>query len=200
MQLVIQLMASVNSRDRFIGQNAEFRLDPQWWNCVLESWNGVGILPNLAMDITELESDVSGSWGCAAIWGPHWLQRQWSKKVQSWHITLNLPVLLVCAVWGREWSGKLICCHCDNMVVVEVINSRMVEITPPKMSLFYSRAFSFSRGGRAPASEGEYLSKFLRHQHNLPFAHNISCTNTSESSQHQRAKNQTLVASSTAFT
>ena len=35
-----------------------------------------------------------------------------------------LPILLACAVWGREWSGKLIHYHCDNMAVVEVINSR----------------------------------------------------------------------------
>ena len=64
---VIQLTASVKSRDRFIRLNAGFRSDLQWWNCFLEGWSGVGILPNPAMEITELESDVLGSWGCAAI-------------------------------------------------------------------------------------------------------------------------------------
>ena len=33
------------------------------------------------------------------------------------------PVLLSCIVWGKEWSGKLIRCYCDNMAVVEVLNS-----------------------------------------------------------------------------
>ena len=32
-------------------------------------------------------------------------------------------MLLSCIVWGKEWSGKLIRCHCDNMAVVEVLNS-----------------------------------------------------------------------------
>ena len=74
--------------------------------------------------------------------GPHWLQWQWSKKVHSWHSAPKefLPILLVCAVWGSEWSGKLIHCHCD------------------KMSFFRSRAFSCNRGGGAPAREGEYSS------------------------------------------
>ena len=80
---VIQLMASAKSRDRFIRLNAEFRSDLQWWNRFLEGWNGVGMLPDPAMEIIELESDASGSWGCAAMWGPHWLQWQWSKKAQS---------------------------------------------------------------------------------------------------------------------
>lgn len=64
---VIQLTASVKSRDRFIRLNAGFRSDLQWWNCFLEGWSGVGMLPNPAMEITELESDALGSWGCAAI-------------------------------------------------------------------------------------------------------------------------------------
>lgn len=34
-----------------------------------------------------------------------------------------MPILLACAVWGREWARKRIVCKCDNMSVVEVINS-----------------------------------------------------------------------------
>ena len=121
---IIQLMASVKSRDRFIRLNAEFRSDLQWWNRFLDGWNGIGILQDPAAEIVDIESDASGSWGCAAVWGPHWLQWQWSEKAQQWHIAPKelLPVLLACAVWGEEWSGKLIQCHCDNMAVVEVIN------------------------------------------------------------------------------
>ena len=32
-----------------------------------------------------------------------------------------LPVLLSC--WGKEWSVEPIRCNCDNMAVVEVLNS-----------------------------------------------------------------------------
>ena len=47
------------------------------------------------------------------------------QKHSSWHIAPKelLPVLLACIVWGKEWSEKLITCHCDNMAVVEVLKS-----------------------------------------------------------------------------
>ena len=85
----------------------------------------MGILPSVETERLELVSDASGSWGCATVWGTQWLQWRWNAKAQSWHIAPKefLPVLLACIVWGKEWSGKLIRCHCDNMAVVEVLNS-----------------------------------------------------------------------------
>ncbi len=118
-------MASVKNRDWFIRLNAEFRSNLQWWNRFLEGWNGVGIIPDPAVGVLEIESDASGSWGCAATWGLRWLQWQWSEKAQLWLVAPKelLPILLACAVWGREWSGKLVRCKCDNMAVVEVVNN-----------------------------------------------------------------------------
>ena len=34
-----------------------------------------------------------------------------------------VPILLAAAVWGREWSGKAVRCHCDNSAVVSAVNS-----------------------------------------------------------------------------
>ena len=114
LQCIIQLMASVKNRDRFIRLNTDFHSDVQWWCHFMERWNGVGILPSPETERVELVSDASGSWGCAAVWGTQWLQWRWNAKAQSWHIAPKelLPVLLSCIVWGKEWSGKLIRCHC----------------------------------------------------------------------------------------
>ena len=30
---------------------------------------------------------------------------------------------MACVVWGRQWSGKKVRCHCDNVAVVEVTNN-----------------------------------------------------------------------------
>ena len=108
----------------------------------MERWNGVGILPSPETERVELVSDASGSWGCAAVWGTQWWQWCWNAKAQSWHIAPKelLPVLLSCIVWGEEWSGKLIRCHCDNMAVVEVLNSgysRDREMMHPLRCLFF---------------------------------------------------------------
>ena len=56
----------------------------------------------------------------------------------------------------REWSEKLVCCHCDNTAVVEVFNSR--DSQDKELMSLRNRAFSFSHGGSAPAREGEYSS------------------------------------------
>lgn len=58
-------------------------------------------------------------------WDTHWIQWRWNTGAQEWDIAPKelLPILLACAVWGRQWSGKKIICHCDNMAVVEVMNS-----------------------------------------------------------------------------
>ena len=32
-------------------------------------------------------------------------------------------MVLACIMWGKEWQGKKVTCHCDNMPVVEVLNS-----------------------------------------------------------------------------
>lgn len=60
------------------------------------SWNPT----DPTMEVVELELDASGGWGCAAVWGPHWLQWQWSNKAQLWHIAPKelLPILLARAV------------------------------------------------------------------------------------------------------
>ena len=132
------------------------------------------MLPNPAMEIIELESDASGSWGCAARWGPHWLQWQWSKKAQSWHIAPKefLPILLACTVWGREWSGKLIRCHCDNMAVVEVINSRDSR---DKEMMHLLRCLSFVAGHFHLVAEAVHLPGRENTRADALSRNNLSC-------------------------
>ena len=139
------------------------------------SGHGVRMLPNPAMEIIELESDASGSWGCTAILGSHWLQWHWNKKGQSWHITPKefLPVLLVCVVWEREWSGKLIHCHCDNIwwwwrrSTAGIVEMKSWCTSDVFFFVFFrSKAFSFSRGGCALAREVKILKQ--THYHKTP--------------------------------
>ena len=34
-----------------------------------------------------------------------------------------IPIVMACTVWGREWQQSVVCFHCDNMAVVEVVKS-----------------------------------------------------------------------------
>ena len=35
-----------------------------------------------------------------------------------------LPIIIAAAIWGKEWRGAQVTCHCDNQAVVAVMGSR----------------------------------------------------------------------------
>ena len=122
---IIQTLTGVRQRDHYVRLGAEIRSDLAWWHRFLDKWNGVGILPTPGMESVHIHSDASGSWGCAVVWGKQWLQWRWNERAQDWHIAPKelLPIILASMVWGSEWESKRVCCHCDNLSVVEVLNN-----------------------------------------------------------------------------
>ena len=122
---LIELLAAVQNPRRWVRLNASTRSDLRWWLQFMERWNGTAIMPQWTLPAVSVVSDASGSWGCGAYWGAHWFQRKWKGPSGDWPITPKelLPILLAVAVWGREWKGRLVTCHCDNMAVVSVVNS-----------------------------------------------------------------------------
>ena len=35
-----------------------------------------------------------------------------------------IPIVIAAALWGKSWSGRVVCCRCDNEAVVAVLNKR----------------------------------------------------------------------------
>ena len=73
-----------------------------------------------------LTSDASGSWGCGAFESSGlWFQIEWQGALEGVHITVKelLPVVVACALWGRQWRGMTVQCRCDNAVVVAILRS-----------------------------------------------------------------------------
>ena len=70
-------------------------------------------------------SDASGSWGCGAFYLQHWFNLQWSANMQMFPIAVKelLPVVIAAAIYGNQWSGKLVLFRVDNMAVVEVLKA-----------------------------------------------------------------------------
>lgn len=108
--------------------NAAFRSDLQWWASFLEEWNGVSMMsqdPRLPPQAV-ITSDASGNWGCGAFSSASdWFQLQWPSSWNTVHITIKelVPIVLACAIWGRQWQGKSVRCVCDNAAVVAIVNS-----------------------------------------------------------------------------
>ena len=107
--------------------NREFRADLAWWHLFVTEWNGVSILlPPTLRPSNEFASDASGSWGCGAWYGKRWFQIQWTSSSLPLPIVVKelLPIVMACELWGKEWQGQLIRCHCNNQEVVACLRSR----------------------------------------------------------------------------
>ena len=107
--------------------NREFRSDLAWWRLFASEWNGVSFLPSPALlPLRQLASDASGSWGCGAWFRSHWFQLPWDDHSAGLSIMVKelLPIVLACAVWGREWEKSCVQCLCDNQAVIACLRSR----------------------------------------------------------------------------
>ena len=73
---LINLSTTTNQLQHFIRLNTEAQSDIEWWFTYISPWNGKAILTSHINQPVSMPvyTDVSGSWGCGTIWGPHWLQ------------------------------------------------------------------------------------------------------------------------------
>ena len=121
------LLSKFHRADHPIRVNAALKADIEWWWVFVESWNGVSMLlqDSLQSPGVEFWSDASGSWGCGAIWGREWCQIEWKRwpdyRSASIAVKELLPVVVATAIWGKQWRGSVVRCHCDNQSVVDVI-------------------------------------------------------------------------------
>ena len=112
--------------------NSEAQADIEWWSTFVQRWNGRSILCPVKTSSPDVEmwSDASGSWGCGAVWGSRWLQLRWDTlPIASAAIAAKefFPIIVAAVVWGRFWRGSTVCCYCDNVAVVEVLNRQAAK-------------------------------------------------------------------------
>lgn len=119
---------SVLELHHHIRLRAGFHSDLQWWAVFLRKWNGICMMVALGRNTPEatVTSDASGSWGCGAFSDSgQWFQCEWQGAWSDVHITAKelLPIVIACALWGKEWQGKTVKCYSDNAAVVSIIRS-----------------------------------------------------------------------------
>lgn len=124
---IFGLISQFGRRDHMIRLNAAFRVDLEWWHVFVSSWNGVSMMlrESLQSPGIEIWSDASGSWGCGAVWGTQWFQVAWCEwpgfSTASIAAKELLPIIVATAIWGSEWAGLTVLCHCDNQSVVAAV-------------------------------------------------------------------------------
>jgi len=68
-------------------------------------------------------SDTSGSWGCGAYWEKAWFHFQWWDNVRPLCIATKemIPIVVAAAIFGKQWSQKVIQFHVNNMAAVHFL-------------------------------------------------------------------------------
>ena len=92
----------------------------------MSQWNGRSFIPFNPPPQCDvlITTDASGNWGCAATWGDHWWQWQWTSSTSNWNISAKelFPIILAAATRGSQWWHAQVNCNCDNQAAANVIN------------------------------------------------------------------------------
>ena len=110
--------------------NARCMADIMWWDTFIEKWNGISFFATPRLG-TSVVSDASRSWGCGAFMPStgEWFQFAWPPSWQGACITVKelFPIVVAAAIWGSRWSKASVLFICDNLAVVQALNSRLVR-------------------------------------------------------------------------
>ena len=152
---LIDAMKVLKRGDHKTRLNAQCKADILWWYTFLERWNGVAFFSSPRLEVSVV-SDASGSWGCGAFMpsSEEWFQFAWPGSWREASIAAKelFPIVVSAAVWGSAWTRSSILFICDNLAVVQALNSRLVR-DPCLMHLlrcffFFEAHFKFSHVAR----------------------------------------------------
>ena len=155
MRRMFELLGGARRPYHHIRLNLSFRSDLLWWDCFLSSWNGCRMIPADQAQALHIWTDASGHYGCGAFdpTTKRWIQLAWPSsysdealRLGGESITLKelFPVVLACAVWGRDFANSGVIVHCDNLGAVSLVNSgysRVSHIMQLLRCLFFIRAY-----------------------------------------------------------
>ena len=151
---MFRLLGGVRKAHYRVRLNLSFRSDILWWDTFAASWNGVSLLKPTAEECVHVWTDASGAFGCGAFVpaSQDWFQFKWPDSYLAEGVQLKeesialkelLPIVMSCAIWGRDWASRTATMHCDNLGVVSLVNSgysRVPQIMHLLRCLFFIRA------------------------------------------------------------
>ena len=132
LQRIINLTRGVPGRFHHVRLNREFSRDISMWKVFLDQWNGRSFFLDSAITPSpdlELFTDAAGSIGFGGYFRGKWFQGRWPACMhlsRERGISIEwqelFPIVVACALWYPEFSGKRLQFWCDNESVVAIIN------------------------------------------------------------------------------
>ena len=120
----IQLASKAKHLHHRLRLTQAFQADIDWWLEYLPSWNGISAfyeddwISNVDMEMFTDASDQSAAGYYDGAWFVHPVTTEHSINWRELY-----AVVVAAGTFGKEWQGKRILLHCDNMCVVQVLNS-----------------------------------------------------------------------------
>ena len=101
--------------------------DIAWWTLFIPQWNGVSLFPASLPLGPPVVSDASGTWGSGAFTCEHtliWFDLPWPLRWEGKNIVVKelIPVVISAGIWGKQWHGRTVEFHSDNMAVVHALS------------------------------------------------------------------------------
>lgn len=134
--------AGAKSPAHFIRLSAALREDLSVWVSFLEIFNGRSLFLADPVSSWELKlfTDASGSHGFGAYFQGEWCAAPWpdSWKAKGWCTNLALlelfPLVVSLVLWGERLRHRRVKFFCDNLGVVQAVNSQTAN-SPPVVAL-----------------------------------------------------------------
>ena len=145
---LIDLSTTVERLSHRISLNSEAKKDISWWAKFLPTWNGkYKILDSSTTPCHQLHiyTDASGEIGFGIYNNGRWVSKTWPNEHKQKSIQWKeiFPVYVCCYLWGKEFHGKRLLFHCDNLAVVNIWSAQSCkspEIMAVLRKLFYIAA------------------------------------------------------------
>lgn len=130
--------AGVRAPAHFVRLTASLREDLAVWSEFLECFNGRSLFLDGLSSNSELElfTDASGSMGFGAYFQGEWCAAAWPVSWREKGFCSNLallelfPILVSLEIWGERFRNRRVCFWCDNLGVVQAINSQTANSPP----------------------------------------------------------------------
>ena len=106
--------------------NVEFQRDVDWWLQYLPSWNGVKMIMPSTID-HHVFTDASDL-AISGYWEGKWFVQEFVNGHEDMlDMCINwrelCAVVTAAATYGAQWRGAQVLFHCDNVCVVQILNS-----------------------------------------------------------------------------
>lgn len=126
----------------FVRLSSAIREDLSIWSVFLNQFNGRSLIQKAPVSNGELElfTDASGSVGFGAYFQGSWCAEVWPEvwKAKGYCVNLALlelfPLVVALELWGDRLRDRRIRFYCDNLGVVQAVNSQTAG-SPPVVTL-----------------------------------------------------------------